>query len=140
PASRGDFFRRQIDTTSLSATHLDILDTLALANASPGELREGLPIDELFTHVAPGIWGHAAVAAAQTAGLRGRDNDELVRLGQRPYFDQCLRRLLDEQAVIESDGVVKLAKVRIRVRGQAGQNAYLPGMAKRQQRRRNLSD
>ena len=139
-ATRGDFFRRQIDSTSLSATHLDILDTLALANSNQDKLREGLPIDELFKQVAPGIWGHAAVAAAQMAGLKARDNDELVRLGQRPYFEQCLQRLLDEKAVIESDGVVKLAKVRIRVRGQVGQNAYLPGVAKRQQRRRNLSD
>src|SRR5207253_6198308 len=88
-SSRGDFFRRQIDTKSLSATHLDILDTLALASGNQDELRNGLPVGELFKQVAPGIWGHAAVAAAQLAGLKARDNDELVRLGQRPYFDQC---------------------------------------------------
>jgi hypothetical protein len=139
-ATRGDYFRKQIDTTSLSATHLDILDNLAFVRADHEQPREGLTRDELFQRVAPGIWGHAAVAAAQTAGLTGRDNDELVRLGQRPYFERCLQRLFDEQALTETDGVVKLAKDRVRVRGQAGQNAYLPGMAKLQQRRRNLSD
>jgi ParB-like chromosome segregation protein Spo0J len=139
-AIRRDSLRRQIDTKSLSATQLDILDTLALARANQDESGEGLTRDELFKQVAPGIWGHAAVAAAQAAGLKAREDDELVRLGQRPYFDQCLQRLLDEHAVVESDTLVKLAKVRVRVRGQTGQNAYLPGVAKRQQRRRNLSD
>ena len=139
-ASRGADARKPRDAKGLSATELDILDTLALARVEQENPRDGLTREELFTHVAPGIWGHAAVAAAQGAGFDSQDNDELVRLGQRPYFETCLKRLLNEQALIESQGVITLATERVRLGGNAGAATYLPGLAKRVQRRRNLRD
>jgi hypothetical protein len=116
-----------------SATRQKILDVLAFARDDHQNPQDSLSRDDLFSRLASGIWGHAPIAEAKRLGYTSTNNDELMQYGKRPYFDRCLRDLIQDGEVVEiEDGFIQLAE-------SLPPGSYVPGSGDRAFRRANLS-
>lgn len=110
-----------------------ILDELAYARDDHDNPRSSMPVDAMFNQIALTIYGHAPIAEAQRQGFTGT-NMQLMEQGRRPYFDRCVRDLLDAgRLTMPEPDVIALPADATYEPGNE------PGSGMRQARRMNLA-
>jgi predicted transport protein len=110
-----------------------ILDELAYARDDHDNPRSFLSVDAMFNKIAHTIYGHAPIAEAQRQGFGGT-NVQLMERGRRPYFERCVRDLLDAgRLVMPLPAVIALPADATYEPGRE------PGSGMRQARRINLA-